>query len=187
MAARKLDLKEPVIKGLFVNSHIKKLKQEKGEDGLKKLAKAYQKPITFSNSADVPIREEVIIIEHVLALLSDQKIPEKDRAFEAGRLHFRNFTETAYGKIIFSVFRPNFKTMMLQAGNIAGYIFKNVKFSSTELGDKHITVSMENNDYPIDHFRGLFYEWMVFSGRQGTVAATKAEGGNRFVYTMKWN
>jgi hypothetical protein len=44
---------------------------------------------------------------------------------------------------------------------------------------------MTNNDYPIDHFRGLFAEWMKFSGYEGTVTAEKVEP-DTYRYLMEW-
>ena len=175
----------PVIKGIFVNSHIKFVRQQKGEEGIHTLEQHYGKPLKFKNSDNVPVCEEVKILEAALDVLSDKRIPGHERAFEAGRLHFRNFTTTPLAKIIFSLFRKNFKLMMIQTHNIAGHVFQGVRFSTEELGSSALKVIMENNDYPLDHFRGLFQEWMDFSGYSGVVEA-KETAPNRFEYTMRW-
>jgi uncharacterized protein (TIGR02265 family) len=132
----------------------------------------------------VPVREEVKIIELALDILSPLPIPPERRAFEAGRLHFRNFSTTPLGRIVFSMFRTDFKLMMMQASNIAGHVFKGVHFASEDLGPKAVRVTMTNNDYPIDHFRGLFQEWMEFAGKSGRVEASAA--GGAYAYTMRW-
>jgi hypothetical protein len=44
---------------------------------------------------------------------------------------------------------------------------------------------MENNDYPIDHFRGFFHAWMEFSRYKGEVEAEDA-GNDTYVYTVRW-
>lgn len=177
--------KTPTIKGIFVNSHIKIVLQKKGKRGIKRLEALYGRPLQFRNFQNVPVREEVKIIEAALKVLSDHLIPESHLAFEAGRLHFRDFTTTPLAQIIFSVFRKRFKQLMLHSKNIAGHVFQGVRFFSQEMGPKSVKVIMENNDYPIDHFQGLFQEWMDFAGLKGTVVGSQTEP-NRYEYTMNW-
>ncbi len=179
-----MDEAKPTIKGMFVNSHIAAVRAKKGADGVAELERRYGKPVVFKNSDDVPIREEVQIIECALDLLADQPIAQEEKAFEAGKLHFRNFTQTPLGKILFSLFQSNFKLMMLHARDIAGHVFQGVRFSTQEIDEKSIKVILENNDYPLDHFRGLFSEWMTFAGLTGTVSAQNIDG--RYEYTMQW-
>lgn len=176
---------EPTIKGIFVNSHIKNLEKQKGQEGLEELKSRYGHPIEFRNSENVPVREEVKIIEIALQILTNDTVPKDQIAFEAGRLHFKDFITTPFAKIIFSLFRKNFKLVMLQSKNIAGHVFNGVRFSSEELGPKIAKVTMENNDYPIDHFRGLFQEWMNFSGLRGKVES-KAMPDGSYEYLMSW-
>ncbi|MBI3486318.1 DUF2378 family protein [Candidatus Daviesbacteria bacterium] len=178
-------MQEPTIKGIFVNSHIKNLKKQKGEEGIEELRKRYGKSIEFRNSENVPVREEVKIIEIALQILTNDSVPKDQIAFEAGKLHFKDFVTTPLAKIIFSLFRNNFKLMMLQSKNIAGHVFNGVKFSSEELGPKQARVIMENNDYPIDHFRGLFQEWMDYSGLTGVVKGKLRKDGS-YEYLMTW-
>ena len=75
--------------------------------------------------------------------------------------------------------------MMLQTHNIAGHVFRGVKFTSYDLGGNSVKVIMENNDYPLDHFRGLFQEWMDYMGCRGKVVA-KNSSKNTYKYTMRW-
>jgi uncharacterized protein (TIGR02265 family) len=177
--------KQPTIKGIFVNSHINAVKKAKGAEGVRALEKKYGKPLHFKNNQDVLIREEVKLIEAALEVLSSSPIPSSHLSFEAGKLHFRNFSTTPLARIIFSVFRKKFKLMMMQSENIAGHVFRGVRFSSENLGPKEVKVTMENNDYPIDHFKGLFQEWMIYSGCHGTVEAEETSP-NRYEYVMRW-
>lgn len=176
--------KRPTIKGIFVNSHIKKIWQERGDDGIRELEKKFGMSIKFSNFEDVPVREEVRLIECSLEILNPNIAPE-EKSFEAGRLHFRNFRGTPFGRIIFSQFKDSFKLMMMNAPSIAGHVFKGVRFYSEETGERGVRVTMENNDYPIDHFKGLFYEWMLFSGLDGSVEARET-APNRYEYVITW-
>jgi len=177
--------KTPTIKGIFVNSHVKKVRQEKGEEGVRELEKKFGMKIDFRNFEDIPVREEVHLIECALEILEGRSIPDDKKHFEAGRLHFKNFSQTPFGRIIFSQFKNQFKMLMMNAPNIAGHVFKHVKFYSDDMGPKEVRVTMENNDYPIDHFRGLFQEWMEFSGLKGTVEAQET-ALNRYVYIIRW-
>lgn len=156
-----------------------------GEHGLNELERRYGQKLDIKNSDDVPISDEVKILEIAIELLTDGTVTEQEREYEAGRLHFRNFSRTPFGRIIFSVFRKSFHLMMLRAGNVAGHVFSGVSFFSEDLGDRAIRVIMENSDYPKEHFRGLFYEWMVFSGLTGTVEVEET-GPNRYEYLMQW-
>jgi uncharacterized protein (TIGR02265 family) len=179
-----LKVKGPVIKGLFVNSHIKALEKAKGEAGKLALQKLYKKNLHFGNLEDVPVREEVALIEATLQIMQPT-IAKSRLAYEAGRLHFRNFTTTPYGKILFSSLPRDFKRMMMNSRYIAQHVFKGVKFASEDLGPKAVRVTMQNNDYPLEHFRGLFAEWMKFFKLTGTVDA-KQDAKKTYTYTMRW-
>src|SRR3989344_433641 len=95
--------KKPTIKGIFVNSHINKVRQEKGEEGVLELEKKFGMKINFGNLEDVPVREEVRLIECALEVLRGQAVPDSERAFKAGRLHFVNFSGTPFGRIIYKM------------------------------------------------------------------------------------
>src|SRR5687768_7955185 len=175
----------PVIKGIFVNSHIKAVAKAKGKPGVAELQRRFGKPLTYSNLQNVPVAEEVKLIEEALQVLSPRPIPEEQMQFEAGRLHFRNFSQTPYGRILFNTLPKNFKRLMLNAKYIAQHVFKGITFTSIDQGPKAVTVIMENNDYPIQHFRGLFFEWMKFFGLKGQVRATEINRGT-YKYKMRW-
>ncbi len=177
---------QPTIKGIFINSHIKAVEKKRGKEGVQDLERRYGKPMKFRNSEDVPVMEEVKIIECALEVISDTPIPPEDLAFQAGRLHFTNFTTTPLARIVFTLFRKDFKLTMLRAQHIAGHVFRGVNFATEDLGTNAIRIVMDNNNYPLDHFRGLFYEWVHFAGLKGTVEATEVKPG-RFEYTIRWS
>lgn len=181
-----MNTSKPTIKGIFVNSHINTLRQLRGEEGINELANRFGTMPVFRNSDNVPVSDEVKIIEICLDLTSDKPLAVNERAYEAGKLHFRNFSKTPLGRIIFSVFRNNFKLLMMQTRYLAGHVFRGVKFESEDLGNNTVKVVMKNNDYPIDHFKGLFSEWMDFSGLKGTIDSRQLPP-NTYEYIMKWN
>jgi hypothetical protein len=47
-------------------------------------------------------------------------------------------------------------------------------------------VSIRNNDYPLGHFKEIFYEWMLQSMGCGTIQASETVDGS-FEYTMSWD
>ncbi len=175
----------PTIKGIFVLSHLKALEKLKGAEALKELERRYGKPIQFKNSEDVPIREEIEIIKHALDLSSATPVDSTVRERTAGALHFENFSHTPLGKLVLPIFRGNFKLLMMNAHNIAGHVFQGVGFHSEDMGPKKVTVTMENNDYPIDHFKGFFEAWLAYSNLTGEITA-KDLGDNRYLYTAEW-
>jgi uncharacterized protein (TIGR02265 family) len=174
----------PTIKGMFVKSHVNAVRRERGEAGVRELQERFGKPLDFGALQDVPLRDEVTIIEHALDLLSETPIPPDQRAFEAGRLHFRNFRTTSYGSFLLTALPHDYKMLMLRAPSIASHVFRNVRFNSEDLGPTSVRLIMENNDYPIDHFRGFFTAWMQDYGLDGNVEAKKE--ADRYTYTMTW-
>lgn len=176
---------KPTIKGLFVNSHINAVEKKLGKEGVAELERRFGKSIDFKNNQDVRVLDEIKIIEHALDLTSDNPIPPAERAYEAGRLHFTNFSSTPFAKLAFPMFRNNFKAMMLNAKFFAEHIFKGISFTSEDIGEKQVKVVMANNDYPIEHFRGLFQAWMDYSNLHGKVEAEEAKE-DQFVFMMSW-
>src|ERR1041385_2274033 len=166
----------PTIKGVFVNSHVNMVRKLKGEKGLKQMETRYGRPLRFKYLEEVPVREEVRIIEIALDLVSEKKIPRSERSFEAGRLHFRNFADTPLGKLAMLSLPKNFKTVMMRVPHVASHVFRHVRFTVEDLADRSVSVVMENNDYPIDHFHGVFYEWLLFREHKGKVEAEELPG-----------
>ncbi len=179
-----MDSQTPTIKGIFVKSHINRIKKEKGDDGLHLLEEKIGHPLDFKNTDNVPLRDEVAILEAAVRILSKEPLPEEKVSLEAGKLHFNNFLTTPLAKILFPFFKDKFKTVMMQTQNIAGHVFEGVNFTSMVLGEKEVRITMRNNDYPIEHFQGFFQEWMKYSGLNGSVDAVKTDGA--YEYTMRW-
>lgn len=178
----------PVIRGMFINSHVKLIQEKFGEKGVKKLQEKYGKPVWFRPTEFVPVREEVQLLECALDLLYPELTSPDERSFEAGRLHFQNFTRTSYGKILFSVIpqdADHFRKIILNSKYVAQHVFRNVTFEAEDLGRKSAKVIMHNNDYPLEHFAGLFHEWMHFFGLKGKVESKKLSP-TVFEYLMTW-
>src|SRR3954468_16882438 len=96
--------KTPTIKGIFVMSHVRALERAKGKEAVHELVERCGMRVRFKNTDNVPVRDEVTIIENVLDILSGKPIPHSRREFEAGRLHFRNFSRTPMGKLVLGIF-----------------------------------------------------------------------------------
>jgi uncharacterized protein (TIGR02265 family) len=176
---------KPTIKGIFVNSHVKVVREHKGEEGVLELEKRFGKPVRFRNGENVFVSDEVRLIELALNILTDDRLSPEEQTFEAGRLHFRNFTTTPLARIIFSQFRKNLKLLLMQTKHIAGHVFQGVRFSSVEIGPTTVKIIMENNDYPLEHFKGLFYEWILYSGYEGNVIAHQ-HSPDKYEYLVLW-
>jgi uncharacterized protein (TIGR02265 family) len=176
---------EPTIKGLFVMSHVRALEEKKGRDGIVELLTRYGKPIHFGAFDNVPLREEVAIIEHSLDILTEDTIPLEKREFEAGKLHFENFSHTELGGLVLPLFRSNVRAFFMNANHIAGYVFKGVRFVSTERGPGDIRIIMENNDYPLAHFAGFFQGVLDYGSLDGRVQGEDM-GDGRYAYDITW-
>lgn len=167
-------------------SHVTALKKMCGEEGVMELEHAYGKPIRFSMNEDVPVREEVRIIELCLDIQTGNAFSGSERAREAGHLHFRNFSTTPLGSVLLPIMGSDFKVLMMRAANIAHHVFSNIEFNSQDLGEKTVEVTMKNADYPLEHFQGFFEEWLIYADHSGKVEA-KDLGNRSFAYTISWD
>lgn len=184
-----MDSVTPTIKGIFINSHVKRLAASRGKSSLAELEQRFGRPLRFENLKDYPVRDEVKIIELVLELLGQAPRDPEQLSFEGGRLHFLNFSTTPFGKILMSALPKSpegFGTMLLKTGVIARHVFKNTKFKGERLGPMSLRITMENNDYPIEHFKGFFTEWMHFWGLKNTSVVAEETAPRRYEYTLSW-
>lgn len=182
-----LEGETPLIKGMFINSHIRALRAKKGASGVRLLEERVGRPLVFKNLEDVPVREEIAIIEHTLDLLSDEPIAPEARSFEAGRLHFRNFITTPFGRILMSALprtHEGLRQLMQRSGYIARRVFRHTNFRAQEHDDT-VTITMDNSDYPIDHFKGLFYEWMKTWGIEEPSIEAREAAPRQYEYVLR--
>ncbi len=175
----------PTIKGIFVRSHLRGLKKAKGKAGLDELARRYGKPLVFKSLANIPVAEEIRIIDLIIDILYGG-MPAQKRAFEAGRLHFRNFLGTAPAKLLYAESKLSIKAVFLRARLVASYVFKGMKFDAEDMGRQTVKISVRDCAYPLEHFQGFFQEWLAVLGFVGSVGAEAAEGGV-FEYLVEWH
>lgn len=165
---------QPTIKGLFVNSHLKFLKKQKGQEAVLELQRRVGKPLKFGNLQNVPVEDEIKIIDCIVDILQGD-MPAQKRAYEAGRLHFRNFLRTSVAKFIYAQSKVSPKLVFLMAGKIAAQIFKGLEFQSEGIGKQTVKITIKQNPYPLEHFQGFFQEWLSALGYLGTVTAEQTE------------
>ena len=178
-------LVSPTIKGIFVNSHVEAVRRAKGPEGIARLEEAFGGSVDFRDLDDVPVRDEVRIIELANDILTEGGVSPDERAYEGGRLHYRNFSGTPLARMMFAIFPRNYRYLILHAGTIAERVFKGVRFQTREIAPREIEVVMRNNDYPLEHFQGLFQAWMDDFGYRGMVRARVDVSGDH-VYGMTW-
>ncbi len=175
----------PTIKGIFIKSHVRAVFRAKGRAGVEKLQTCFGRPLQFANSENVFIRDEVTLIECAVRIIFDDSVPEEKIEYEAGKLHFRNFSGTPLGRIVLPFFKKSYKTVLLRSRHIAEHVFRGVIFSSEDLGPRSICITMANADYPIDHFAGFFQAWTEYSNLKGSVKTKKIRAGI-YAYTISW-
>lgn len=176
---------KPTIKGIFVKSHIRALLHERGNDGVAELETRFGKSVDYANGDDVPVSDEVRILEHIVDITSPAVLSREEREREAGRLHFRNFSTTAVWLLIQQIFGTNLKFLLMQSSKIAGWVFRGIEFVSEDVGATSVRLTMFNNDYPIEHFQGFFEQWLRYARVEGHVEAAAHTRG-RYEYTISW-
>ena len=179
------EVPRPVIKGVFVKSHINALERVRGRDGLNELHRRFGRPINYGNYDTVPVADEIAILEIIVDIVSSHPLTPSERSLEAGRLHFRDFRETPLWNILKPLFDFSPKFLLMRSHTIAGYVFKNVEFVSEDYGEHTVKITMFNNDYPLEHFKGFFEEWMASFGIPAQVDALSRTRG-RYEYTISW-
>jgi uncharacterized protein (TIGR02265 family) len=175
----------PTIKGIFINSHIKALERARGSEAVKQLEQLYGRPLFFKTFADVPVAEEVKILDYIIEILyGDMPAPKK--AYEGGRLHLRNFLATHVGKLLLLQSRTGLKATLLLAGKVAGLIFKGVVLETEDYGKQTVKITVRYSAYPLEHFQGFFQEWLAVLGYLGTVSVEPPEGEAE-IYLIDWH
>ena len=150
-------------------SHVNALRRAKGAEALAALETKLGRPPSFGLTEDVPVTQEVIILEHAVDMLAEQVLEAPERAFEAGRLHFRNFSHTPVGVMVLPFYSRDFKKLILNVGQIAESVFDGIAFSGEDAGPHAVRITMNNSYYPPQHFRGFFLAWMAYGRLVGTI------------------
>lgn len=176
--------KQPTIKGMFLNSHIRAVRKRFGERGVEKLRACYGKSLSFSSLQEVLVPDEVRLIHCALNILRPA-VPKEKQEFESGVLHFENFATTPLGKLIMMLSRRAIRKTLLQTKYLAPRVFKNVRVETRALGPREIRISMFNNDYPLEHFRGFFTAWVRSTGRTVQVEAQQ-NNARTHLFTLTW-
>jgi uncharacterized protein (TIGR02265 family) len=178
---------QPTIKGIFVTSHIKALEKQRGHEAVEELERRYGKPLRFRSSDNVPIAEENLILSHIVDITSATDLKHEERAFEAGRVHMKNFSTTPMWLLLSPALQHSPKWIFLQSQHVAELVFEGVKFSSREVSPTVVQIRMEDHEgsYPIEHFQGFLAEMISASGLVGAVDSGVAKDG-AYIYTITW-
>ena len=177
---------EPTIKGLFVNSHIKAFQRERGPEGVAELARRTGLSLRYATTDDVPVSQEIAILESVVELTSSVPLPDEERQEEAGRLHLRNFATTTMWSLLEQLIGRNLKFLFMQSSWIGAWVFTGITFSSEDLGGNSVRINMSHSVYPRRHFKGFFEQWMHELGVEGVVEVSELVPGHH-TYTIKWH
>lgn len=143
------------------------MRKKKGDKAVAALEQSFGRPLFFRRLEDVPVGDEVRIIELAYDLLHEgHGLTGAARERAAGRLHFANFSETTLGSALMHSMphtKQNFRTLLFNMGSIARSVFKHSEFRAqdTRAG---ICVTMKNSGYPPEHFQGFFEAWMEHWG-----------------------
>jgi len=163
------------IKGLFVNSHVTALRKKMGDEAVDELKRLFGRPVRFEAFAAVPIHDEVHILELALDLMNDRALAGSERAEAAGALHFTNFAQTPLGGALMRSLPHtpgSLRILLHNAPSIARIVFAHTEFRCEDY-NKDIIITINNCDYPLEHFQGFFGEWMSYWGLTGATVSAK--------------
>jgi len=180
------DAPRPVIKGVFVRSHVKAVERVLGKHGVQELERRLGHSVDYSNAANVSVADEVAMLENIVDMFAEKPLSKRERSLEAGRLHFRDFRSTPLWNILKPIFGLSPKFLLMRSHAIAGFVFRNVEFISEDKGERCVKITMFNNDYPLEHFQGFFEEWLTSFGLKAKVDAAAHTRG-RYEYTISWS
>lgn len=174
------------IKGMFVNSHVAALEKKKGPEAVKELQDRFGGPVHFESFEAVPLRDEVRILELSLDLMSDEALSGAERSAEAGRLHFRNFSKTPLGGALMRSMPHTvgaFRTLLINSPSIARIVFSSLTLTATLVAEG-VCITIENCDYPPEHFAGFFEEWMRYWGLEHGKVETRVRAEGAVEYRL---
>lgn len=167
-------------------SHVKALRRTHGAEAVAELERRFGHPLDFGLNEDIPVRHEIAILEHIVDLSSPEPLSPDERAFQAGKLHFRNFSHTPLGVLVLPFFGNDFKKLALGVAGIAESIFEGISFHGSDTGAQSVRIVMDDTDYPLQHFRGFFAAWIERGNLHGVVEA-RQEGDRMHVYDISWS
>ncbi len=176
---------QPTIKGLFVKSHVRALARLRGPEGLVELLRRTGKSHRYETTEDVPVSEEVELLECIVDMVSSVQLTDEQRQDEAGRLHMRNFATTTMWTLLEQLIGRNLKFLFSQSAWIGAWVFHGIQFKSEDIDHHVVRISMINSVYPLAHFRGFFSEWLKQLDVEGAVEAAELEPGHH-TFTISW-
>ncbi len=167
-----------------MNSHVRAVQRGLGARGLDALREAVGHPLQFAATEDVPTSLEALVLEEAVRLLSvapsEEEVPRL-----AGRLHYRNFRETPWARVLFTLFPRDYGFMLRHAHTIASRVFNHVVVEAKDLAPRSMLIRLVNSGYPLDHFQGFLEAWLQDFGNEGQVVAQQPTASTQ-EYLVQW-
>ncbi len=179
------DASRPTIEGLFVNSHLRAFSRERGSEGLAELLRRTGHEHHYASTDDVPVVDEIQLLECIVDITSPVSLSHEERQAEAGRLHLRNFSTTTMWTLVEQLIGRNLKFLFMQSSWIGAWVFTGIQFTSEDLGENRVRITMSNSEYPIAHFKAFFEQWLHELSVDGTVDAAELIP-RRHTFTISW-
>ncbi len=174
-----------MIRGVYVNTHLRALRREHGEHAFVELQRRFGKELRFDATELVPVGDEVRILEDIIAI-THPGIADDQKRIEAGKLHFRNFSHTTLWRVLKPFVAINLKWVLMRSRAIAGRVFQGVTFVSRDSGENSVVITLLNNDYPVEHFVGFFESLIMYTGYVPEVTAHTVAHGLMYEYLISW-
>ena len=177
---------EPMIRGKYVRSHLKSIESDYGPNVATALRKRFVDRLAIRKREFVPIQLDNELFGATVDLLHAEQFAPERRSYEAGRLHFRAFSKGMLWQIVSGIFGKNLRLLLQQSPLVTAGIYRDVQFSAEPYGERSGLITITNQGYPLEHFRGFFEEYLAGSGFNGYVEVQRLDG-NRIAYHISWS
>lgn len=179
-------MEEPMIRGKYVRCHLKYIEAECNPETVRTLRERFAGKLDFRRNDFVPIWMDNEILEAAARCLKGNDLPRQQLAYEAGRLHYRAFSETIMWQVLTRLFGKNLRLLLQQSPLITARIYRGTQFSSESYGERSGRITIINQGYPLEHFRGFFEEYLHERGFNGYADGQEFEK-DRIAYNISWS
>jgi len=180
------------IKGIFLKHHINRVKDKKGDTGIKLLEKLYEQPLKFNSFKNYPTKEEERLIKCCLKVIYNDR-QWKDENIRAGRFHWESFAEHPVTKAAIAIGGTgDIRKLIHISEKLMNTIIQDVDYNVSYEGENKMKLVCKKFDYHPKLLQGLFEA--IFEDKRilenpdmKVKIETKVINPHEYEYMITWN